>query len=402
MLQLRPHHLIDIVRNIGQDRPLVPHPYGHAQHIITQAILDGNEREFMLVVRADDLCKPCHHLTPEGICNDVLSQLEVTVWKQEYNDALDHRLFEFFGLQEGSIISLSDFLMLVESRFEAILPLCLHPKEDPASRREGLRKGLDRLMKMPECPVSGDALVREIIEKNLIPARQFIYGFADLRGLPGKEFEEYPFGISIGKKLDDSIVDPINRGPTLDYYYHYKEVNQELASISTRICSELERKGIRCLNIVPTLSLSGEEFRPYLKTLRYKVSHKMIATRAGLGWIGKTDLFVSQVFGPRLRLVSILVNKPVGIAGPTIDKSRCGRCNVCVEACPAQAATGKLWDIHTDRDEFFDARKCYEKCGELGLQLKADSRICGICVSVCPRGRQRSLPDGNAGYTRLI
>ena len=115
---------------------------------------------------------------------------------------------------------------------------------------------------------------------------------------------------------------------------------------------------------LPTLSLSGEEFRPYLKTLRYKVSHKMIGTRAGLGWIGKTDLFVSDAFGPRLRLVSILVNMPVGIPGQTIDKSRCGRCNICVEECPAHAATGQLWDIHTDRDQFFDARKCYEKCGE--------------------------------------
>jgi hypothetical protein len=144
-VEIRPHHLIDIIRNIGLERPLKPHPYGHAQHIITQSILDGTEKEFNLVCRADDLCKPCIHLTPDGKCKDILSQLEEPVLKQEYNDAVDHRLFDFFGLQEGSIVSLSDFLNLVESRFEAILPLCLHPKEDPASRREGLRKGLERL-----------------------------------------------------------------------------------------------------------------------------------------------------------------------------------------------------------------------------------------------------------------
>jgi hypothetical protein len=147
MLQLRPHHLIDIIRNIGLERPLKPHPYGHAQHIITKSILDGAEKEFMLVCGADDLCGPCIHLTPERICDDVLSQLEVPVRKQEYNDALDHRLFDFFGLQEGSVISLSDFRMLLESRFEEILPHCQHPKEDLISRREGLRKGLDRLSK---------------------------------------------------------------------------------------------------------------------------------------------------------------------------------------------------------------------------------------------------------------
>jgi hypothetical protein len=72
MIKLRPHHLIDIIRNIGQERPVVPHPYGHAQHTITQAILDGAEQEILLTIGADDLCKPCIHLSREGICDDVL------------------------------------------------------------------------------------------------------------------------------------------------------------------------------------------------------------------------------------------------------------------------------------------------------------------------------------------
>jgi epoxyqueuosine reductase len=231
-------------------------------------------------------------------------------------------------------------------------------------------------------------MIKEIVEKNLLPAHEFIYGFADVRGLLDKEFEEYPMAISIGKKLDDRIVDAVQDGPTLEYYHHYKEANRELSCIASNICSELERNGIGCTGIVPTLSLSGAEFEPYLENLRYKISHKMIATRAGLGWIGKTDLFVSKSFGPRLRLVSVLFKQSMEVKNQTVDKSRCGRCSVCVEKCPAQAATGALWDIHTDRDLFFDARKCYKKCGEMGESiLHADIRICGVCVSVCPIGR---------------
>jgi len=235
---------------------------------------------------------------------------------------------------------------------------------------------------------TGTSIIREIIESNLVPANDFIYGFAIVQGLLDKEYDDFPVGISIGKKLDDHIVDAIIQGPTLEYLNHYKEVNNELALIAANICKELEHCGIKCAGIVPTLSLSGDEFKPYLDSLRYKVSHKMIATRAGLGWIGKTDLFISNDFGPRLRLVSILVNStPEGIYH-TIDKSRCGRCNICVEKCPAKAATGELWDIYTDRDCFFDARKCYEKCGEQGKHLlNSDTRICGICVSVCPMGK---------------
>jgi epoxyqueuosine reductase QueG len=232
-------------------------------------------------------------------------------------------------------------------------------------------------------------MVEQIVEKKLIPSTDFIYGFAHIEGLLGPEFKDFPYGIAIGKRLDNDIVDSIENGPTLEYFNHYKNVNDELNNLATAICSDLRKEKVNCMSIVPTVPTTSEEFKPYLKNLRYKVSHKMIATRAGLGWIGKTDLFISRDFGPRVRLVSILIDKPVQITRQTIDKSRCGNCDVCVKRCPAHAANGVLWNTETDRDLFFDAHKCREKCGELArLFLNKDSRICGICVSVCPLGKK--------------
>jgi epoxyqueuosine reductase QueG len=75
---------------------------------------------------------------------------------------------------------------------------------------------------------------------------------------------------------------------------------------------------------------------------------------------GFADLFISRAFGPRLRLVSMLLNqKPDSLPVP-IDESECGKCNVCVVRCPAHAATGKLWNTKIQRDEFFDAHKYRE------------------------------------------
>lgn len=232
-------------------------------------------------------------------------------------------------------------------------------------------------------------MLKQIIENILVPAEDFIYGFANLEGLLDEEYREYSYGIAIGKHLDDRIIDSIKNGPTLEYYNHYKKMNDDLTDISIRICNELRKCNINCINIEPTIPLESDEFSPYLETLRYKISHKMIATRAGLGWIGKTDLFVSKAFGPRVRLTSILIDAPIEITGNAIDKSRCGSCDICVESCPAQAANGKLWDIYTDRNEFFDPHKCYDKCAELAKTLfDKDIRICGICVSVCPIGKK--------------
>lgn len=231
-------------------------------------------------------------------------------------------------------------------------------------------------------------LIQEILNKNLIPAEEFIFGMADLAGLIPLKFGEYRYGVSIGKRLDGRIIDAIAEGPTLEYYEHYLQTNEDLTEIAQKIRKDLSSAGIDSLVINPTLSTVSEEFREYLPTLTTDLSHKMVATRAGLGWIGKCDLLISKKFGPRVRFVTILVNhRPEKFASP-IDKSRCGTCMVCIDRCPAEAANGLLWDIHTHRDRFFDPHKCREKCAELGRQrLQSDRRICGICVSVCPVGK---------------
>ncbi len=232
------------------------------------------------------------------------------------------------------------------------------------------------------------SLIEAILRKHLQPAEDFIYGFADLRGLLDPEYHDFPYGISFAKKLDNDIVDAISGGPTQEYYAHYRGMNQTLEKIAEDICRELEKDSISCKYVSPTVVVGGEEFKPYLKDLRYKFSHKMVGTRSGLGWIGKTDLFVSKAFGPRLRLASILLKEPVIPSARSIDKSRCGNCDDCVALCPAGAANGIPWDIHTDRDLFFDAHKCREQCGKFGKDLfQQEIRICGICVAVCPLGK---------------
>jgi epoxyqueuosine reductase len=230
------------------------------------------------------------------------------------------------------------------------------------------------------------SLVREIIEKHLVPRQDFIYGFADLTHIIDKSFGDFQFGISIGKRLDDKIVNGIYSGPTLDYYQHYRQVNIELAELSHGICADLKAIGVETVFLEPTVT-TAELDTIYSEKLRTNLSHKMVATRAGLGWIGKSDLFVSKAFGPRLRLVSILTNFPLDCIEPPIEGSRCGTCTICMNSCPAEAINGKLWDISVDRDEFFDAFKCREKCKEFGEKyVKMNVRVCGICVAVCPFG----------------
>jgi epoxyqueuosine reductase QueG len=233
-------------------------------------------------------------------------------------------------------------------------------------------------------------IIDDILKKNLLPAENYIFGFADLTGLLQNKFIGFNYGISIGRKLDYKIVDKVNNGPTPEYYSHYRQINKDLSLLTKKISDDLNKNDIETLNIGPTVSTS-ELDSVYSKTLRTDLSHKMVATRAGLGWIGKTDLFISREFGPRLRLVSILLKTPVKPKLKPVDMSRCGNCSICVDICPAKAANGKLWDITVDREEFYDPWKCRNQCAEFGRnRLGLDVRICGICVASCPIGQKNA------------
>jgi epoxyqueuosine reductase len=233
-------------------------------------------------------------------------------------------------------------------------------------------------------------IIDDILKRYHLPSENHICGFADLTGLLENKFAGFNYGISIGRKLDYKIVDKIIDGPTPEYYSHYRQVNEDLGFLTKRIAEDLNKNDIETLCIDPTVSTSDLDLI-YFKTLRTDLSHKMVATRAGLGWIGKTDLFISKEFGPRVRLVSILLKTPVNSELNPVDTSHCGNCSICVDACPANASNGKLWDITVDREEFFDPLKCRDQCAKFGsVRLGLDARVCGICVSVCPIGRGKT------------
>ncbi|MCU0371042.1 MAG: hypothetical protein MUC31_06480 [Bacteroidales bacterium] len=230
------------------------------------------------------------------------------------------------------------------------------------------------------------AIIQQVIEKHLVPKEGYIYGFADLTGLLPAFYKDFPYGISIGRKLDNKIINGIMSGPTLEYYQHYRQMNEELAGLTQALSEDLKKAGVDNICLEPTVS-AHELDSVYVGDLTVPVSHKMVATRAGLGWIGKSDLFVSKAFGPRLRLVSILAGIPLDCDVEPVVQSRCGACRICMDRCPAGAINGKPWDTSVRREEFFDAFACREKCKELGEKhLQMNVRVCGICVAVCPFG----------------
>lgn len=228
--------------------------------------------------------------------------------------------------------------------------------------------------------------VYEIAERN----QEYIYGFSYVKDYVPSNAKGLDYCITIGLKLDDEIIDSISDGPTRKYLEHYRDVNQKLREISDKIRNSIEESlGCRAVAFLPSTPDEVKKTSKYQKELRSEFSHKIGATRSGLGWIGKTALLVSKRFGPRLRLVSVLTDYELDVGQP-IEESLCGGCTVCVESCPANSGRDILWQLGMKREEIYDPFGCRDTCNKLTTEFIGEAHlICGICVSVCPHGKSK-------------
>ncbi|MFW9915079.1 MAG: 4Fe-4S double cluster binding domain-containing protein [Candidatus Thorarchaeota archaeon] len=204
-----------------------------------------------------------------------------------------------------------------------------------------------------------------------------LVGFADLSNLLPERWQSLSSGISIATRLSDAIIDEIAEGPTLLYAHHYRVLNAFLDSITLKTTHYLQSKGFQAIPIPASQTVDPEK-------LAGEISHKMVGTRAGLGWIGKNALLITPQWGPRIRLATVLTDASLE-AGQPITMGNCGKCQACVVKCPAQAIKGVNWTIEHLRADLLSADRCSEKITK--NQAVVGEPICGICVSVCPIGQ---------------
>jgi len=190
---------------------------------------------------------------------------------------------------------------------------------------------------------------------------------------------QFPRAVSHGFVLTDGIVDTLvdhDNIPALYTYRHYvyQIVNPRLDSISLTLAQALDKAGFQAY-VVPA-SQTVDRTR-----LLGVFSHKLAAHLAGLGWIGKSAMLITPEHGPRVRWGTVLTDAPLE-AGRPVDEN-CRDCDECVKGCPAHAFTGQAFDQPRLRSEIFAA----EACDRYLRERETFRRVCGMCIYICPFGR---------------
>lgn len=206
-----------------------------------------------------------------------------------------------------------------------------------------------------------------------------VFGTSDCSGCVPEQLSQTPYAITIGVRLSDAVINGICDGPTKIYFHHYRTVNSFLDRSALLCVMALQRAGYNAVAIPASQTTNSAG-------IAGDFQHKTAANLAGLGFMGKSGLFVTEQFGPRVRFATVMTDLPMDSGKVLLPQ--CGACRTCVSACPCGAIVGNNWTPYTNRDDIVDAALCSrymkDKYGMIGR-----GSVCGICMAVCPFGTKR-------------
>ncbi len=130
---------------------------------------------------------------------------------------------------------------------------------------------------------------------------------------------------------------------------------EEVARISHSLARYLEARGHDAIAVPAFLPLDMADGKMGMVGA---IDWKQAAVESGLGGWGKSGLFLSPQFGPRVRLGGVLTTAPLR-CGAKLPESPCRHCDECIHSCPAGALAA---------DGSIDKKKCGDHIFSYGLR----------------------------------
>lgn len=210
------------------------------------------------------------------------------------------------------------------------------------------------------------------IEQQLRNENVDIIHFVDISMLDIKQNRGLPFAILIGIAINPHFLEMVCNTP--DYTHtlddEYAQTESRVGLIADKLTNSLISNGYKALSQSDNGLMAEKAFDFETKTSA--LPHKTIAILSGIGYIGKSNLFITEEFGAAQCLGSVLTNAPLTVAKNNILLPKCHRCTICHNICPQKALKGVCWNTNVSRDEIVDVYHCI---------------TCLKCLAYCPQSR---------------
>ncbi|MDR1984823.1 MAG: tRNA epoxyqueuosine(34) reductase QueG [Prevotellaceae bacterium] len=110
------------------------------------------------------------------------------------------------------------------------------------------------------------------------------------------------------------------------------------------------------------------------------------AVRAGLGWYGKSSVFISPVLGSFVFLSELIVDIEMEYDKPLVGNF-CGACNKCIANCPNSAIT----EPYVVNSQKCISYQTIENKNEINISTHGWLFGCDRCLQVCPYNKRAKI-----------
>ncbi|MBP2132503.1 epoxyqueuosine reductase QueG [Methanomicrobium sp. W14] len=196
---------------------------------------------------------------------------------------------------------------------------------------------------------------------------------------PRSVFPEAKSVIVIGLPVHLPVIETT---PSVWYRELYGTLNRLLDQYTYRIAEYLNKCGY------PSVSVPRDGYTGIDVLLEKPVaffSHRHAAFLAGLGNFGVNNMLLTPEYGPRVRFGSVFTAACLP-PDPLMEEELCCHCMACVRMCPVSALNGG----GNYPESLTDKKACAENSARLEKRRLAP---CGICIKVCPQGKDRTYYD---------
>jgi len=210
---------------------------------------------------------------------------------------------------------------------------------------------------------------RKAIEKGMNRDIVYLRETEDERLFPRVKFPWARSVVVLGVNYWQGFFPPLNKGEVRISRYamgkdYHNVISEKLFLLSKFIKEETKTKKTKYYTDTGTLL------------------EKELAERAGLGWIGKNTLLITEEFGSWIFLGEILLD--IELKKNKKGTNRCQDCEICLTTCPSKALTAP-YSLNIEKCTAFHT---VNKKNDLPSWFPTDENDyifgCDICQEVCP------------------